>query len=456
MSAGANGHRHPGDIEIRTITFISKGQVWDIEKMVSEFSIYQSLDSHYMECEFVINDSMNFLMRFSGGDTPGFTGNEVIVISYRNAGEDGFGDESEYKNHLFAIHEMVDRVKIKEGQEVYTLNGISLETYASSPWKVSRSFGRDGGKKLISGYAKSLFDEYIYTEEVKAKYEEVRKALGIDVKKQDYFQDTIGSQRLVIPNLTVDDTMDMFCSEANSDDHIPYFVFYEDNEGFNFINVGMLTEYDPIETYTYSPQNTPLTDNPKLEDQFKILGYNVLKQSSIFDNLENGVLLNRSLNVDVLKKTITEKTFNYQKKFDKLKKLVNTRISGFAPGTSTPYLTMVTTREGHDADENFSAENPHPKKINTFSNASLAYKNSIFNTVLEVSIPANADVKVGDTVDLVFPTTQEFEEDQLKDGKDKFLSGKYLITKVRFKMQGGKSGDDAACILECAKDGAIN
>jgi len=461
MSAGANGHRHPGDIEIRSITFISKGQIWDIGKMVAEFSIYQDMNSHYLQCDFTIDDAMNFLMRFSGGQTPGFTGNEVIIVSYRNAGLDGYGDESEWKTHFFSIYEMVNRTKIKEGREVYTLNGISIESYASAPWKVSRTFGRDGGDLLIHRFAESLFNEYIYTKEVQSKYEEVRKALSLSINKENYFQETIGEHTLIIPNLTVDDTMDFFCAEADSDDHIPYFVFYEDNLGFKFINLGMLTQFDPIETYTYSMQNlAPPTskdgeDAAKLTDQFKILSYSVIKQSSIFDNLDEGVLQNETINIDVHRKTITSKQFFYQQKFDKLKKLMPTRISGFAPKTSSPYIMMTTTRQGHDSDGVFTRENPLPKKLNVFSNESVAYKGSIFNTILEVAIPANADIKVGDTVELNFPTTQEFEEDKLGDGKDKYLSGKYLITKVRFKMQGGKSGDDAACILECAKDGAM-
>jgi hypothetical protein len=454
MDAGAIGHRHPGDIDIRTITFISKGQVWDIGTMVAEFSIYQDLSEHYLHADFVIDDAMSFLSRFTDNSTPGFTGNEVIVISYRNAGLDGFGDEQEYRNHYFSIYEMTDRVKIKEGREMYKLNGISLESYSSAPWKVSKSYGRKGSP-LIHKFAESLYNEYIYTNEVQGMYEEVRKAISISIDKSSFFQETTGRSSLVIPNLTVDDTMDFFCSEADSDDHIPYFVFYENAEGFNFVNLGFLTEYDPIETYTYAVQNTAETEDPKEGNHYKILGYNVIKQSSIFDNLEEGMIRNESLNIDLLKKKTELKEVSYQDKFDKFKKLMNTRISGSAPKLSTPYLTMMTTREGHDSDPLFDAEKPTPKRLNIFSNASLAYKTSLFNTIVEVSIPANANILVGDTIDLVFPTTREFEEDELKDGKDKFLSGKYLITKVRFKMQGGTSGDDAACILECVKDGAM-
>jgi hypothetical protein len=39
------------------------------------------------------------------------------------------------------------------------------------------------------------------------------------------------------------------------------------------------------------------------------------------------------------------------------------------------------------------------------------------------------------------------------DEYDKYLSGKYLITKVRQKLTGAKTGVDYVTVIECTRDG---
>ena len=41
-----------------------------------------------------------------------------------------------------------------------------------------------------------------------------------------------------------------------------------------------------------------------------------------------------------------------------------------------------------------------------------------------------------------------------EDGEDKYLSGKYIVTKVRQKML-GNNGDTSTTIMECGKDTGI-
>jgi hypothetical protein len=69
--------------------------------------------------------------------------------------------------------------------------------------------------------------------------------------------------------------------------------------------------------------------------------------------------------------------------------------------------------------------------------------------VLEVSIPGDSELQVGDIVFLsIMPATNTKDQEGLED---KYLSGKYIITKLRQKMK-GKTGDGFMTIFECAKD----
>ena len=109
---------------------------------------------------------------------------------------------------------------------------------------------------------------------------------------------------------------------------------------------------------------------------------------------------------------------------------------------------MLTSRTGHDTDPFFAKEAPTPKKYGEVVAQSDSYETHIFNTIVEVTIPGDSELDAGDIIYLSIPSAATTKD---QDGdEDKYLSGKYLITKLRHKMLDGK--DSFTTILECAKD----
>jgi hypothetical protein len=450
MSESIGGYKHAGDVDVRTFKLITAvGQVIDLESITVEFSVYQSLFEHYLQCDLVLNDSLgliNTLNPLKDGVTQGgFSGGDLLVVSYRS------NDETlPYKSHVFALYEMTDRKRLEENSEAYFFSGISIEAYGATTQKISRSYGGSGGND-ISSMVKSITEEFIYSSSIKDLHSNLKQATKFRIQKENDFEKTIGKHKYVIPNLSVDDTIDFLCKEVDNDDHIPYYLFYENSKGFNFKNLGTLVNQEPKETYSYISSNfgDSYKDKKSIEytEATNIRSFDVLKQGNFLENLESGLFQSRTIHIDVLRKNKREVVYKYDDYFSKFKKLQNLKIAG-GETKGDPVVRMFTSRKGHDSDSLFSGEAPNPKRYTEHIGQSEAYLSHTFNTQLEVVVPGDSELDVGDVIVLNIPPATNVL-DQVNVG-DKYLSGKYLVTKIRNKFLDGS--ESMSTILECVKD----
>lgn len=445
------GYNKPGDVDVRSFTLVtSSGQVINIEDLVLDFSIFQNLFEHYMTCEIVINDSVGLLNTIKGDPDSntqgGFSGLELLCVSYRSN-----SDDLEWKNHVFSLYQLSDRSKISERSESYIMTGISVEAVSNASQKVHKSFGNGGGNK-ISNMVRSVLKEHFYNPTITGLYYDLRTVCGFQVNKPETIDETTGAQRYIIPNLSVDDTINFFADESDSDDHIPYYVFYEDSHGYNYRNVGALVQQEVKEKFTYAIMNSDsaVGESEQNYDRTKIISFDVIKQTNFLDNTEQGLYKSQSTHIDLLYKTKRVTNFDYEKHFDKFKTLQSLKIAG---AVEKPSITrLFTTDHGRDQDMKFQPEKPLPKTSNETAGHTDSYSTHIFNTMMQVTVPGDSEIDVGNVIYLEIPPST-ITEDQ-EGGEDKYLSGKYLVTKVRQKML-GNNGDTSTTIMECCKDTGI-
>ena len=251
------------------------------------------------------------------------------------------------------LYELTDRKRIEERSEVYFLSGVSIEAYPAMSNKISRAYGGKGGN-LISKMASSIINEFVYTDSVKALHRNYKGTVGIRLIKKIDVVETVGLQNYIIPNLTVDDTLDFLASEADSQDHIPYFMFYENSEGFNFKNLSNLIKQEVKEEYSYLPSNMDEGKGSPSDENFdrtKLISFDVIKQSNVIDNIQQGLYRSKTIHLDILKKTKREVIFNYDDYAPKFTKLQPFKINGSLD--TSPVVRMVTSRKGHDVDALF-------------------------------------------------------------------------------------------------------
>ena len=445
---GISGYRSPGDIDVRKFTLITgSGQIIDLQSLVLEFSVYQDIFEHYIQCDVILNDSVGLINTINGdkdnGIVGGFSGGEVLVVSYRSN-----DDSLPWKNHFFSLYELTDRKRIEERSESYFLSGVSVEAYPAMSNKICRAYGGGGGN-TISKMMRSIVDEFVYTESIKSLHYNYRDTVGFRQIKEIDIDSTIGLQKYVIPNLTVDDTIDFLAGEADSDDHIPFYIFYENSKGFNFKNLSNLIKQDVKETFSYLPSNAnegKRTSQNENFDRTKLMSFDVIKQSSFVENMESGLFKSKTIHIDIHRKSKREVIFDYNDYAPKFTKLQPYKIPGEL--STAPLVRMSTSRTGHDTDPLFSKEAPTPKRYTEVAAQSDSYQAHIFNTVVEASIAGDSELDAGDVIYLSIPVASTSEDQSGEE--DKYLSGKYIITKLRHKMLDGS--DSFTTLLECAKD----
>jgi len=442
------GYKVDGDVEVESATLILGNlQVVDISQLATEVNIYQNLFNHYIEASFVMDDSFNLFAN-------GYTGNEVIEISFRNAVGTGVTPEPEFVRHIFHIYEISDKKRISEFREVYIINCVSPEMYQTTPRKISRSYG----PSTISEMVKKINDEYVYNKDAKDYYNNLSKVFGYTKRKDLTLDDTSGQQQLVIPSMPVDDAIDFLSNEADSPDHLPFYTFYEDANGFKFKNVSNLVDQPVTETYHHLPMRNTIPNNnieeleeelgQNLDDTFKIISYNVVQQSNILKNANYGMYKSKTLNLDIHRRSTKEVIYDYDTFGDKFKQIENKVLGG---SDGEPVFALTTTRFSHNSDSTLVAENHIPKRINTTKAITDSYKRSIFNVIMEVTVAGNDKINVGQIIELMFYRT--IDDTVSFDEYDKYLSGKYLITKARHKLSGAKTGVDYVTVIECTRDG---
>lgn len=432
------GYRHAGDIEIQCLKLISAGnQLIDLGELVVQLDIFQSLMDPFMRCELLLNDGSGILSTIAGG----FTGGEMLAVSYKSN-----DDSLPLKSHLFVLHEVSGRMKKSDDIEVYLLNGSSVELYQDAGYKVSRSFGSGGGE-LISDMVKKVISSYLYNENAKKLYA-VGSNAGVSVEKTIEVDPTVGNQKYIAPMIEPTQLISRLSREADNDNQNPYYFFYEDSYGYKFKDLTTLISSEPIGQYVYQPKNFA-----EDTDWYKINSYSVNRQNSFYNNVTSGMLKNRNIQLDIMRRQWNVKDTNYQEVSGGFPKLQDVRAPGIVGEDSNPALFITTSRIGHDMDSRFSGEQHLPRKQPDFVGNKLSLQNHITNVELEVEIPGDSQIDVGKTVILRIPTSSG-NEDQ-KGADDFTLSGKYLITRVRHKST-GETGGKYQTIIRCVKESGIH
>ena len=417
------GYRHPGDIEIDAFKLVSSGgQVFDIGPMVLEFSVFEDIGTPYMECEVVLSDALSLLDDLVNG----FTGTEICVVSFRSK-----DDSVEFRNHCFVLNALGDRIRVDEKIEAYSMRGVSVECIMAARHTLSRSYGPN----TISNMIASIHKEFLASHETEEVYGLLKDATGVSISKDFQAASTSGIQRFIIPSMNIEDTIGFLSDEADSDTHKPFFVFFENATGFHFADIVPYLGHEAVTSLKYEPSNFKDEKSEDAtapyNDPFKIINFRVVRQTDLLDRMRGGEFSSKTINIDVLRKKQSTSYFD-------------------APGApdGTPVVNVSTTRKGHDNDKMFAAEKPLPKRVNKFIGEKMSIRKRMFDTVMELTIPGNSDLKAGDVINLDIPVATDLTD---KSGEnEKYVSGRYIITSIRHKMQ-GKSGGYFFNFIMCAR-----
>lgn len=216
------------------------------------------------------------------------------------------------------------------------------------------------------------------------------------------------------------------------------FLFYQNKNGYHFKSMDSLlsglkldtTNKRNIQTYYYGTppnsasgiQNRLITDTPTFE-----------KNVNVMENLRIGMYASKNYFFDVNAKKFNEYNYNLKESYKLMSHASRLNVPPQVPMglDKNPSRVMVRILDNFNADPaNIKDTTPainNEDKTYLYQAASLARYNLAFSQSLNITIPLNLSLTVGDVIDLQFPKITTSSE---RGTKDDVKSGHYLIKEV--------------------------
>jgi hypothetical protein len=400
---------------------LGSGEKIDLSLLIMELSIYEDLFSPTMTGELIITDSQNFINAFN------INGFNFIHFVFSKQDPD---DPSAFDKY-FRVRKIGERKPTTRSNQVYGIQFCSEELFISEQTKVLKSYQ----EYLIS----DIVDDILTT------------FLQVDDSKMGGVQTTKNTYNFIIPKMKPFEAINWLATYAQPDDESypgADMLFYENRYGFNFQSLQAMMDQDSIATYTFDPQNVPgsTTEGPDTALN-KILGYRFVDNFDSLKGISTGMFANKLISLDILTRTANVTVFNYDTYYD-------TGIHLNEYGVTTNYTNRFdqSVTDTSEAVLKMAVGNSQDRLADIVQNDSDTYATvapdigletyvpyrtaqlaAAMYTKLEIHIPGNPALSVGDVIEIKIPSLANRPNDTSEPLDDAY-SGYYLISALRHML----------------------
>lgn len=401
------------DVIVDEITIVgSNGLILQFQSAFSGLNIYEDIFSSVVSGEIFINDGVDAYSRL------GIHGNEYITIRFSKPNAKA-GEKFE---RTFRIYKCSDR-KPSGNIQQYTLYFCSEEAIFSNQLIVSKAFKGSS----FTEYAKSV-----------CKMLKVNKAKMRGIN----FETSFGDHDVTVTKQKPLDAIQFFAKNAYND-HESTFIFFENNDGFNFRSLESLFNREPLISLKYStaklvndPAESPFAlvnevANFKFDNSFDIMkntqtsGYSgklytldLINQTYKSKNYSIATIKNQHLMIDDNFPLNSSRNRNDKAMYEEFDTSVNFALTNYDQ-KNNPYLLSKVYR-------------PQATNIEKTLLQRKMQLQLLENTTLECQVPGHPIYSAGYTVEFDIPAMTPNQQNQRII--DPFHSGKYLITAVRHTL----------------------
>lgn len=386
------------------------GKEFNITSIVSEISIFEDLFSNSLSGEVLVVDNVG------ASDLMNLTGNEKLTIEI--FAEPG-SDEVEIKE--FYVYSVSSRLKNNPTSEVYKLHFISFESVLNEHTRVYSAIEGTNSEAV-----QQLFSQYITSE------------------KPFEVESTSGSFKFVMPSWTPFECINWYAGRSiSTESGGSYFLFYETMKGYNFKSVEKLITASPVYEYRYEPAGNIFA----AKDPSNIREYEIVSMGDTIKGVtENYTTLWTN---DLIRKKYVKKRFEIES--DNKGKLNDALIgvadqNGFGVSLKSrrdvfgsEVIIKPETRNVHSATQTYYYDSIQTK---------LSAMRQFSNLKIRFLAFGHRKMKVGDVIDMKFLQTKMITAENKDESEDKLLSGKYLVTAIRYIFK----AQDFHMSVEAVKD----
>jgi len=388
----------------------------DIKNIAVKMEISESLYSQSLMLKLTLKDSTNFIEEFP------IIGQEKIevIIKYKKRN----GDDKNLKLKFFISEYPTYGTSDKQVYvQVITLVGISEQSYISNQKKISRSYTNNTANEI----------QRILIEE-----------LNLPENKFRYSKDAISSSKGIIANQRPMDVIEWFRKQTYAEDSFsPFFFFQTLNGRYKLFSLASLVSEDNkvFETYYDSRGFTfdGNTDGDFRQRELRILSISSDLKLNKSIQSRRGAFASQNNYLDYSNKTYTKYEYNYASDFvDSKPTLDGKKILSDKFLIGDDKLTDFTRAHCEYLSLNSKAfeGNTNYNNMSKISRHFMNAYNALLNTFThDIRLNGNFKLNAGRKIQLEFPKAIDpiaYKDFTGKSGeadhRNKFLSGKYLIT----------------------------
>jgi hypothetical protein len=430
----SNGTYFAQDYSVNSLNLImANGSKIELKKLMIEMSYYEDIYSFVVSGYIQVLDAQGF------GELLTLSGNEFIEINVSKTNNPINGI-----NRIFRVYKMGAKIPTgNQNAEVYNLYFCSEEMLLSEQNKVSKSYRGTKISDIITNIVKDIGPA---------------GQLRVNDVRVINIEETMGIYDFIVPKLKPFEAISWLSNYARPAAAGPTggadMLFFETKDGFYFRSLQSMFSDSVYAEYKYEAEN--LNKNTQnLNDKItNVIDYEITKPYDILNEINSGTFANRIITIDPLTRKVNVKDFSYSdytgKSLNKgdvageLKNRTGKTQSQSAEGvlklafgnsnqTKVPYIKQ----QGGVAKDIF-IENYVPNRTAQISLANY--------TTLKAVIPGDPGITAGRTINFDLLT---LKPDLNVREKNKFYSGKYLVSAVRHSIA---SAGSYQTILELTKD----
>jgi len=440
--------------------FTSEEEGVNIQKLVVEMNIYESINKNSVSGTLVIVDSVNLI-----GNLP-IQGTERLSFKLATPGTHEFDtivDCSEETGHPMHIYKLTNKKQLNEGTCSYVLHFCSREFLRNLRTRVSEAFT-------------GTIDQMVYKILTDENY--------LDSRRKLFYQATRNQDKLVVPNMRPFKAIQMLSNRALADQtesSSAGYHFYQTTKGFHFrsfesmcVNVyGQPRQVK--QEFNYMPMNTTpeLTGvNPHQNGQpvDKILhDLTSVEQYTFINNFHDvalnqaaGTYAHRVITHNIFNKSYKIDDYDYHRRFNQTKHtdegrgfntaIVDTPVDFDNKNVSeypeSRVTVQPTTQYAHGEDTGAFGIDVEQDGITEA--ARVSQKNSVVaGTKLKMTIKGQSNLQVGDAIRFNILSVENKKDSEGK--QDPHYSGRYIIENMRHRV----TNNEYIQVIECAKDSVV-
>jgi len=437
--------RKNNDFKIKELKLIAFDESeYDVRNIRIKLSIYSDLFQNCM---------MGSLSFFDALDIPQMyplIGQERLKIVLTRHSEVKIDKELPDIKFNFRVYKMSNRSLAHDKSQGFVLHFVSEEYIKCLKTKIRRTYKDMRYSEMIE----ELFDEFVFIE----------KPLVIEPTKFD--------QKFAISNTDPLETFNTMASRSISDEgNGEGYVFYEDNEQFNYVSVGKLIDGPVKEYYGFGLVNYSETINSRMSktrpdpqinlyennntsDLRTVQQYLWSNSFDVINNQTNGMYNSKLWTYDFVRQLwFDDYDFDYQKQFGEFKHLGNEPINTDeldAGGDPLSHVRLRHTNKDHDKTPWISSHEPGilPYYLEDYIQKRTSQLHQLHSNRIILTVAGDPRRKVGDVIKFDLPEVSSKVTEEFRQELDKYFAGKWLIISINHKLH----PDEYFMDIEIAKD----